>query len=170
MENKPITVSVLCISAMRSQYSSWLSRVETHGVKKKHWCCIRIEVTVTRETFAHAHEDHSNTYKTIPGSRQYSQNHSCYKQMNTTLCVASIRIALQHMVHMAWWTVGLTSKSKFCNSYFKPLVLMILFHFHETIRRIIKAWQHSKNINLFICLNYTAFMLSIWCIFLYSIY
>jgi len=105
MENKPIpisviTVSVLCISAMRSQHSSWLSRVETHGVKKetlsKNRCCIRIEVTATRETFSHAHEDHSNTYKMMPGSRQYSQNHSCYKQMNTTLCVASIPIALQH--------------------------------------------------------------------------
>jgi hypothetical protein len=92
VENEPIpismiTVLVLCISAMRSQQSRWLSRVETHGVKKKtpskHWCCIRIEVTLTRQTFLHAHEDHSNTYKMIPGSRQYSQNHSCYKQMNT---------------------------------------------------------------------------------------
>jgi len=162
MENKPIPVSmitvlVLCISAMRSQHSSCLSKVETHGVKKKktlnkQWCCIRIEVTVTRQTFSHAQEDHSNTYKTIPGSRQFSQNHSCYKQMNTTLCVASIPVALQNMVHTVRCTVGLTTKSKFCNSYFKPLVLTILFHFHETIRRIIKAWQHSKNIKLFICL------------------
>jgi len=118
--------------------------MELKKTLSKHQCCIRTEVTATRQTFAHAHEDHSNTYKTIPGSRQYSQNNSCYKQTNTTLCIASIPVALQHMVHMAQCTVGLTSKSKFCNSYFKPLVLTIFFHFHETIRRIIKAWKCSK--------------------------
>jgi hypothetical protein len=158
MENKPIpisviTVLVLCISAIRSQHSSRLSRMETHGLKKKtlskYRCCIRIEVTATRQTFSYAHEDHSNTYKTIPGSRQYSQNHSCYKPTNTTLRIASIPIAVLHMVHMAWCTVGLSSKSRFCNSYFKPLILTILFHFHDTIRRIIKTWQHSKNVKLF---------------------
>jgi hypothetical protein len=119
----------------------------------KYRCCIRIEVTATRQTFSHAHEDHSNTYKMIPGSRQYFQNHLCYKPTNTTLCIAGIPIALQHMVHMAWCTVRLGTRSKFCNSYFKPLVLTILFHLHDTIRRIIKAWQYSKNVKLFIRLN-----------------
>lgn len=136
MENKPIpisviTVLVLCISAMRSQHSSWLSKVETHGVKKKktlskYWCCIRIEVTVTRQTFSHAHEDHSNTYKMIPGSRQYSQNHSCYKPINTTLCTASIPVALQHMVHMAWCTVQLLFQTVSSNNSFS-----LSWHYQE---------------------------------------
>lgn len=119
--------------------------------------------------FSHAHEDHSNTYKTIPRSRLHPHNHSCYKQKKTALCIASTLVAL----HKAQSTVGLNSKLKLCNPYFRPLFLTILFHFHEAIRRIIKAWQYSKNIKLFISLNYTvycSFELFIWCIFLYSIY
>ena len=45
--------------------------------------CVRIVVTVAGQKFSSPHEDHSNTYITIPRSSLYPHNQSCYRHMKT---------------------------------------------------------------------------------------
>jgi len=56
---------------------------------------------VTAQNYLLAHEDHFITYKTMQRSLHYSKYHSLYLRMKTAVWMASILVALWHMMCVA---------------------------------------------------------------------